>query len=63
MSLNQVFDEILILNHFQLKRLFETIDVESPTLALSGKRFFFMTKSLILAVSMFQVPASVIFNT
>lgn len=36
---------------FQLQRLFDTIEVESPTLAFSGKQFFYITKGLMLAVS------------
>jgi Trehalose receptor len=34
----------------KLKRLYDTIDVEAPTLAFSGKQFFYITKGLILAV-------------
>jgi hypothetical protein len=36
---------------FQLQRLYDTIEVEAPTLAFSGQRFFYITKRLILAVS------------
>lgn len=36
--------------HQQLKRLYDTIDLEAPTLAFSGQRFFHITKGLILTV-------------
>ena len=37
-------------SHFQLKRLFDTISVESPTLTFSGQKFFFITKTMMLTL-------------
>lgn len=35
----------------QLKRLYDTISVEAPTLTFSGLKFFFISKNMILGVS------------
>lgn len=41
-------------NYLQLKRLFDMIEVESPSLAFSGKQFFYITRGLILGVIDFR---------